>query len=59
MNALIAYPGVVLPIMLLGIMVMMLSQLVFLVPCFNTFMRSLGTQLTDAYLDKYPEAFAH
>jgi hypothetical protein len=39
-------------------MVLLLSLLVFLVPDFKTFMRSPDTQLNDAYLDKYPEAFA-
>jgi DHA3 family macrolide efflux protein-like MFS transporter len=36
-----------------------LSLLVFLVPDFKEFMRSQDTQLNDAYLKKYPEAFAH
>jgi hypothetical protein len=59
MNTLIAYLGVALTITLLGVMVLLLSLLVFLVPDFKTFMRSRDTQLNDAYLDKYPEAFAH
>ncbi|UZE17042.1 MFS transporter [Pseudomonas sp. B21-054] len=59
MNTLIAYLGVALTITLLGVMVLLLSLLVFLVPDFKTFMRSQDTQLTDAYLDKYPKAFAH
>jgi hypothetical protein len=58
MNALIACQGVAMTITLLGAMVVMLSLLVFLVPDFRTFMRSQDTQLNDAYLDKYPEAFA-
>jgi MFS family permease len=57
MNTLIAYLGVELTITLLGIMVLLLSLLVFLVPDFKTFMRSQDTQLNDAYLEKYPEAF--
>lgn len=57
MNTLIAYLGVALTITLLGIMVLLLSLLVFLVPDFKTFMRSQDTQLNDAYLEKYPEAF--
>ena len=59
MNTLIAYLGGALTITLLGVMVLLLSLLVFLVPDFKTFMRSQDTQLTDAYLDKYPKAFAH
>ncbi|CAH0280887.1 hypothetical protein SRABI123_03930 [Pseudomonas sp. Bi123] len=59
MNTLIAYLGVALTITLLGAMVLLLSLLVFLVPDFKSFMRSPDTQLNDAYLDKYPEAFAH
>jgi MFS family permease len=57
MNTLIAYLGVELTITLLGVMVLLLSLLVFLVPDFKTFMRSQDTQLNDAYLEKYPEAF--
>ena len=59
MTTLIAYMGVALTITLLGVMVLLLSLLVFLVPDFKTFMRSRDTQLNDAYVDKYPEAFAH
>jgi ABC-type multidrug transport system permease subunit len=59
MTTLIAYMGVALTITLLGVMVLVLSLLVFLVPDFKTFMRSRDTQLNDAYVDKYPEAFAH
>lgn len=59
MNTLIAYLGVALTITLLGVMVLLLSLLVFLVPDFKTFMRAQDTQLNNAYLDKYPEAFAH
>jgi ABC-type multidrug transport system permease subunit len=59
MNTLISYLGVALTITLLGIMVLLLSLLVFLVPDFKTFMRSRDTQLNDAYVEKYPEAFAH
>jgi len=58
MNTLIAYLGIALTIAMLGIMVLMLSLLVFLVPNFKAFMRSQDTQLNDAYLNKYPEAFA-
>ncbi|MDQ0121788.1 MFS family permease [Pseudomonas lini] len=57
MNSLIAYLGVALTVTLLGVMVLLLSLLVFLVPDFKTFMRSQDTQLNDAYLEKYPEAF--
>ena len=59
MNTLIADLGVALTITLLGVMVLLLSLLVFLVPDFKSFMRSQDTQLNDAYLDKYPKAFAH
>lgn len=59
MNPLIANFGVALTIALLGVMVVLLSLLVFLVPDFKTFMRSRDTQLNDAYLNKYPDAFAH
>jgi MFS family permease len=59
MNTLIAYLGIAMTITLLGVMVLLLSLLVFLVPDFKTFMRSPDTQLNDAYLDKYPEAFGH
>lgn len=59
MNTLIASLGVAMTITLLGAMVVLLSLLVFLVPDFRTFMRSQDTQLNDAYLNKYPEAFAH
>ncbi|TPG81815.1 MFS transporter [Pseudomonas arsenicoxydans] len=59
MNTLIAYLGIAMTITLLGVMVLLLSLLVFLVPDFKTFMRSPDTQLNDAYLAKYPEAFAH
>ncbi|MEB0043069.1 MULTISPECIES: MFS transporter [unclassified Pseudomonas] len=59
MDTLIAYLGITLTITLLGVMVLLLSALVFLVPDFKTFMRSPDTQLNDAYLAKYPEAFAH
>jgi MFS family permease len=59
MNILIAHLGVALTITLLGVMVLLLSLLVFLVPDFKTFMRSQDTQLNDVYLEKYPEAFAH
>ncbi|WP_256590807.1 MULTISPECIES: MFS transporter [unclassified Pseudomonas] len=59
MNILIACMGVATTITLLGTMVLLLSLLVFLVPDFRTFMRAEDTQLNDAYLDKYPEAFAH
>lgn len=59
MNTLIAYLGIAMTITLLGAMVLLLSLLVFLVPDFKTFMRTPDTQLNDAYLDKYPEAFAH
>ncbi|MEA9978346.1 MULTISPECIES: MFS transporter [unclassified Pseudomonas] len=59
MNTLIDNLGVALTITSLGIMVLMLSLLVFLVPDFKMFMRSLDMQLNDAYLHKYPEAFAH
>ncbi|POF41138.1 MFS transporter [Pseudomonas laurylsulfativorans] len=59
MTALISYLGVTLTIALLGIMVLLLSLLVLLVPDFKLFMRSQDTQLNDAYLDKYPKAFAH
>lgn len=59
MNSLIGYLGVALTITLLGVIVLLLSPLVFLVPDFKTFMRSQDTQLNDAYLHKYPEAFAH
>ncbi|MBT2371664.1 MFS transporter [Pseudomonas fluorescens] len=58
MNSLIAGLGVALTITGLGAMVLMLSLLVFLIPDFRTFMRSRDTQLNDAYLDKYPGAFA-
>lgn len=58
MNTLIAGWGVLMTITLLGIMVFLLSLLVFLVPDFRTFMRSQDTQLNEAYLDKYPKAFA-
>ncbi|RKS20277.1 MFS transporter [Pseudomonas sp. WPR_5_2] len=58
MNTLIACLGVAMTITLLGAMVVMLSLLVFLVPDFKIFMRSQDTQLNDAYLNKYPEAFA-
>jgi DHA3 family macrolide efflux protein-like MFS transporter len=59
MNTLIGCLGVAMTITLLGAMVVMLSLLVFLVPDFKDFMRSQDTQLDDAYLKKYPEAFAH
>ncbi|MFU2328427.1 MFS transporter [Pseudomonas sp. NFX98] len=59
MNTLIAYLGVAMTITLLGAMVVMLSLLVFLIPDFRIFMRSQDTQLNDAYLKKYPEAFEH
>lgn len=59
MNILIAPLGVALTITLLGVMVLLLSLLVFLVPDFKIFMRSQDTQLNDVYLEKYPEAFAH
>ncbi|WP_339415116.1 MFS transporter [Pseudomonas sp. RL_105y_Pfl1_103] len=58
MNGLIAHLGVALTITSLGAMVLWLSLLVFLIPDFRTFMRSPDTQLSDAYLDKYPDAFA-
>lgn len=58
MNGLIAHLGVALTITSLGAMVLGLSLLVFLIPDFRTFMRSPDTQLSDAYLDKYPDAFA-
>ena len=58
MNGLIAHLGVALTITSLGAMVLGLSLLVFLIPDFRTFMRRPDTQLSDAYLDKYPEAFA-
>ncbi|WP_237151293.1 MFS transporter [Pseudomonas sp. ADAK18] len=58
MSSLIAGLGVALTITGLGAMVLMLSLLVFLIPDFRTFMRSKDTQLNDAYLDKYPGAFA-
>lgn len=58
MNGLIAQLGVALTITSLGAMVLGLSLLVFLIPDFRTFMRRPDTQLSDAYLDKYPEAFA-
>lgn len=57
MTSLIAHLGVALTITLLGLMVLLLSLLVFLVPDFKTFMRTQDTQLSDAYLDKYPAAF--
>lgn len=57
-NGLIAHLGVALTITSLGAMVLGLSLLVFLIPDFRTFMRSPDTQLSDAYLDKYPDAFA-
>ncbi|EJM74388.1 MFS transporter [Pseudomonas sp. GM55] len=57
MNALISYLGVTLTITLLGIMVLLLSLLVLLVPDFKLFMRSQDTQLNDVYRDKYPKAF--
>lgn len=59
MSVLIGPLGVALTITLLGVMVLLLSLLVFLVPNFKTFMRSEDTQLNDVYLEKYPEAFAH
>jgi MFS family permease len=59
MNTFIACLGVAMTITLLGAMVVMLSLLVFLVPDFKAFMRSQDSQLNDAYLNKYPEAFAH
>jgi hypothetical protein len=58
MNPLIDRWGVLTTITLLGVMVLLLSMLVFLVPDFRTFMRSQDTQLNNAYLDKYPKAFA-
>ncbi|EJN19240.1 Major Facilitator Superfamily transporter [Pseudomonas sp. GM78] len=58
MNPLIACLGVTMTTTLLGVMVLLLSLLVFLVPDFRTFMRSQDTQLNDAYLDIYPKAFA-
>ncbi len=58
MNGLIAHLGVSLTITLLGAMVLLLSLLVLLIPDFRTFMRSADTQLSDAYLAKYPDAFA-
>lgn len=59
MNTLIGDLGVTLTITLLGVIVLLLSPLVFLVPDFKTLMRSQDTQLNDAYLHKYPEAFTH
>jgi len=59
MNGMITTMGVALTITLLGVMVLLLSLLVFLVPDFKTFMRTRDTQLTDAYRDRYPSAFAH
>ncbi len=59
MNTFIAYLGVSLTIMLLGILVLLLSLLVFLVPDFKTFMRWQDTQLSDAYREKYPKGFVH
>ncbi|UVL83855.1 MFS transporter [Pseudomonas sp. B21-028] len=59
MNALISYLGVTLTITLLGVMVLLLSLMVLLVPDFKLFMRSKDTQLSNAYLNKYPNAFAH
>lgn len=59
MNDLIAAAGVALTIALLGGLVMGLAVLVFLVPDFKVFMQTPDTQLSDAYLRKYPEAFAH
>ena len=58
MTSLIAHLGVALTITLLGFMVLLLSLLVFLVPDFKTFMRTQDTQLSDAYLEKYPAAFS-
>jgi len=46
-----------LTITLLGVLVLLLSFLIFLVPDFTTFMRSRDTRLNDAYLVKYPKAF--
>ena len=57
MSTFIALIGVLLTITLLGVMVLLLSLLVFLVPDFKTFMRSKDTKLNDAYLKKYPAAF--
>ena len=59
MNGMITTMGVALTITLLGVMVLLLSLLVFLVPDFKTFMRTRDTQLTDAYRVRYPSAFAH
>jgi hypothetical protein len=39
--------------------VLLLSLMVLLVPDFKLFMRSKDTQLSNAYLNKYPNAFAH
>jgi hypothetical protein len=58
MNTLVASLGVEMTITLLGVMVLLLSLLVFLVPDFKTFMRSQDMQLNDAYLDKYPSVCA-
>lgn len=58
MNPLIAHLGVAPTIALLGLMVLLLSLLIFLVPDFKTFMRTRDTQLNDAYLNKYPNAFS-
>ncbi|PTR21745.1 MFS transporter [Pseudomonas sp. GV085] len=57
MPSLIVNLGVTLTITLLGVLVLLLSLLVFLVPDFTTFMRSRDTQLNDAYRVKYPKAF--
>ncbi|WP_339471039.1 MULTISPECIES: MFS transporter [unclassified Pseudomonas] len=57
-NGLIAHLGVALTITSLGAMVLGLSPLVFLIPDLRRVMRSPDTQLSDAYLDKYPDAFA-
>ncbi|MHC8314825.1 MFS transporter [Pseudomonas sp. LB3P31] len=57
MNTFIAHLGVALTITVLGMMVLLLSGLVFLVPDFKTFMRSQDTKLNEAYLRKYPDAF--
>lgn len=59
MNILVTHLGVALTITLLGIIVLLLSLLIFLVPDFKTFMRCQDTILNGAYLDKYPKAFVH
>jgi MFS family permease len=57
MPPLIACFGITMTISLLGVMVLLLSLLVVLVPDFKLFMRSEDIQLNDAYLKKYPKAF--